>query len=571
MKQLPNGWAIANISQVSTGCEQRAPQPNEVFNYVDIGSIDRHFKKIGPTQKVLGKSASSRARKRIQTNDVIVSMTRPNLNAVALVPPELDGQIASTAFEVLRANGVDPRWLFYSVRTKSFVDRMAELAQGALYPAVRSSQIRSYEIPIAPLEEQVRILTKLDNFFSRLEVSHDHLKTLSEKIISLRRSVLDAAFSGSLTKNWREKNQRRVDATSLANEINESHYLAGGHKVGNAAPPSDEVHDLRASVFPDDWALLTLRDIVRPNHPITYGILKPGPDLEEGVPYIKVMDFKNGEVDSSSIRRTSSKIHNEYKRSQLAEEDIILSIRGTVGRVAMVPTEFAGANITQDSARISVQPIVNRKFVLWYLRSQFAQSRLARATKGVAVRGVNIGDLRALQIPLPSRSEQDHIVDTVQGLIKTINELEQNINSAINKINNIAPVLLEKAFTGRLASQNASDESAIDLIAKLEMNMQPVKKVRRSSSNSSSQKENFDSLIESTGFDKVKMMNGISRTPDNYLTSLFLSSQLMSARQLWINSHLTIDEFYYQLSKEVSAGLLIVSEEDGSAVIAKIV
>jgi type I restriction enzyme S subunit len=63
-------------------------------------------------------------------------MTRPNLNAVAVVPPEMNGEIASTGFDVLRSITIDARWLFYLVRSSEFITAMSNLVQGALYPAV---------------------------------------------------------------------------------------------------------------------------------------------------------------------------------------------------------------------------------------------------------------------------------------------------------------------------------------------------------------------------------------------------------------------------------------------------
>ena len=98
-------------------------------------------------------------------------MTRPNLNAVALVPKELDGEIASTGFDVLRASEIDPRWIFYTVRSTSFVERMGELVQGALYPAIRGKDIRGYEIPLAPLPEPNRIAEKLDTVLAPVQAT----------------------------------------------------------------------------------------------------------------------------------------------------------------------------------------------------------------------------------------------------------------------------------------------------------------------------------------------------------------------------------------------------------------
>ncbi len=144
--ELPDGWLRAPFSAVTVNPVQRVPSEKEEITYIDIGSVDRITKQVVEPQRMLGKDAPSRARKVIETGDVLVSTVRPNLNAVALVDSQYNGQFASTGFDVLRSPVVDPRWLFYSVRTPEFLDRMSELVQGALYPAVRSFDIRSFVI-----------------------------------------------------------------------------------------------------------------------------------------------------------------------------------------------------------------------------------------------------------------------------------------------------------------------------------------------------------------------------------------------------------------------------------------
>ena len=96
-RSQPPGWTTVALGQVAGEPDQHVPALDESFYYIDIGSIDRAAKIIRDPQRILGKDAPSRARKKIAAGDTLVSMTRPNLNAVALVPTTLDGQIASTA------------------------------------------------------------------------------------------------------------------------------------------------------------------------------------------------------------------------------------------------------------------------------------------------------------------------------------------------------------------------------------------------------------------------------------------------------------------------------------------
>ncbi len=157
---------------------------------------------------------------------------------------------------------------------------------------------------------------------------------------------------------------------------------------------------------PSKYGFVPLRDLVDESRPITYGILKPGPDLPGGIPYVRVVDIRDGRILTSQLRRTSPAIEVGYKRSRLRGGDLLMSIRGHVGRMAIVPDEIAGANITQDSARIAPRAGVEVAFLVGYLEAQATQLEMKRLTKGVAVRGINLGDLKALHVPVPSPNAQ---------------------------------------------------------------------------------------------------------------------------------------------------------------------
>lgn len=103
------------------------------------------------------------------------------------------------------------------------------------------------------------------------------------------------------------------------------------------------------------------------------------------------------------------------------------SIRGTVGRVRQVPPQLDGANITQDTARISVDPRASSEYVALCLRSPVSQKIMTAAIRGVAVRGINIGDVRALQVPLPPYPEQQQIVAGVRNLLTQADAIEATV------------------------------------------------------------------------------------------------------------------------------------------------
>ena len=140
----------------------------------------------------------------------------------------------------------------------------------------------------------------------------------------------------------------------------------------------------------------------------------PGYGFPGGVPVIKVKDIKNGVVDTSDILLTDPTIDEQYKRSRVQAGDLLFTIRGTVGRTAFVPPQLDGANVTQDTARISVSD-GDPRFVRAYLSMPVPSAFIKVHTLGVAVQGINLRDVRRIPIVFPSPDEQKAIADRIEA------------------------------------------------------------------------------------------------------------------------------------------------------------
>ena len=195
----PPGWAVTTLGSVTqSGVPSRGPGRRDGFAYVDIGSINNKTKRITQPKFLSALAAPSRAKQNLRADDVLVSMTRPNLNAVAIVPRELDHSIGSTGFHVLRSRGVEPRWLFYVVQTSEFVTAMSRLVQGALYPAVRPKDITGYSVLLPPLQTQRSIVDGLDRYFTQLDAAVVALDRVEEGVERYRERILQTACEGNL-------------------------------------------------------------------------------------------------------------------------------------------------------------------------------------------------------------------------------------------------------------------------------------------------------------------------------------------------------------------------------------
>lgn len=194
------------------------------------------------------------------------------------------------------------------------------------------------------------------------------------------------------------------------------------------------------------WEEKILAEVVHPDKIITYGIVQAGENVPDGVPYIRTGDIKNGKILVNQLLRTSPEIAQSYKRSQVGKSDIIMSIRATIGTVALLPDELDGANLTQGTARISPSKLVTREYLFHYLKSDHSQNWISSYSKGATFREITLTKLRELPVLLPPINLQDQFTVRIKN-ITVQNEIHKtgalNSESLFNSI-------LQKAFKGEL-------------------------------------------------------------------------------------------------------------------------
>jgi len=201
------GWQTKKLGEVLQKTETVNPllTPETEFDYIDVSSVSNTTFKIEETQRLKGKDAPSRARKLVRTNDIIFATIRPTLQRIAIVPAHLDQQVCSTGYFVLRPKqGIDHRFVFYSLFTESFIGQMESLQKGASYPAVTDGDVRAQVIPVPPLAEQERIVGVLDEAFAGLATAQAHAEANLKNARALFDSHLHAVFS-QRGPGWVEK------------------------------------------------------------------------------------------------------------------------------------------------------------------------------------------------------------------------------------------------------------------------------------------------------------------------------------------------------------------------------
>lgn len=195
-----------------------------------------------------------------------------------------------------------------------------------------------------------------------------------------------------------------------------------------------------------EWRRVLLEKVVRSDRGITYGIVQPGPDVRpNGIPLIRGMDYSGGSISPDDLYHVLPEIDAPYSRSRVNSGDILLSIVGNVGLIAMVPESLQGANITQTTARLSVdRERFDHEFVFHSVKSEAFQADVRRFVKGSAQPGLNLSDVKRLSFIAPHERSTQH---TIARILGTIDSVIAETEALIDKQQQIKQGMLYDLFT----------------------------------------------------------------------------------------------------------------------------
>ena len=301
----------------------------------------------------------------------------------------------NTALYVQKFNGNHPRFIKYFLESFD----LTRFASGAAVPTLNRNSL-SAELVCTPdsIEEQKRIVEKLDTLLTRIDTAIEHLQ---ESVI-LKSSLLQSALDGLFAVV-----SDRVTIESLAE-------VKGGKRLPKGEKLSDE---------------------------------------ETEHPYIRVADFTDrGTIDLSGIKYISKEIHEQIKRYVISKDDLYISIAGTIGKTGFVPPELDGANLTENAAKLVIkdkQQLDLSYLYLFTLTSDFS-AQAGLATKTVAQPKLALTRLSKIEIPMCSLEEQKSLVSTIEALKSKIHDAEAVLLGKIEDLKSLKASILDSAFKGEL-------------------------------------------------------------------------------------------------------------------------
>jgi type I restriction enzyme, S subunit len=475
---LPSKWALTTVGKLYSiiGGGTPSTQAPEFWDgdipwitSADIGGL----KEINPRKYITTTAVENSATNLVPAGSLIV-VTRVGLGKVAKTSIPLCFSQDSQAL-VGDASIVNPDYALYYLSQAVQIFRYEN--RGTTIAGVTKKQLAALPVPVAPYQEQLRIVAKIEELFTQLDAGVATLKRLQANLQRYKASVLKAACEGKLVP----QDPSDEPASQLLERILaerrarwEEDLRAKGKDPKKAryeepVPPDTE----GLPHLPEGWVWATFDQlstlITKGSSPNWQGF-----DYQtEGIVFIRSQNIGWGKLELDSLAYLSGQFNEKEKKSIIREEDVLFNIVGaSIGRSAKATAFIAGGNLNQAVAIIRLlNSWVRPDFVVTYLLAPDTQHRIDLQKVDVARANISLADIRGMPVPLPSLTAQQRIVAEVERRLSVVEEIEVTIDGNLKRAERLRQAILRKAFEGKLVPQDPSDEPASTF---LERSMQQV-------------------------------------------------------------------------------------------------
>ena len=354
------------------------------------------------------------SRYKVVKDDLLIAMSGATTGKIGINQTDSEYFLNQRVGKFSPRKGLDKRFLYYFLSTK--VEDSLAISIGSAQPNLSTQQIKEFKIPLPPLPEQKRIVAIVDEAFEGIDRAIANTKKNLTNARELFESYLNAIFT----------------------------------QKG------------------DGWMEKKLHGVVEPSCSLSYGIVQPGNDYENGLPIVRPTNLTTKTIKLGSLKRIDPVLADSYKRTKLRGGELLLCVRGSTGVVGIAVDELKGANVTRGIVPIRFeQSLVIQAFGYYMLISKMIQEQIREKTYGTALMQINICDLRDIVLSFPKQEEQQTLVEKLDRMENETQRLEAIYQQKLAALTELKQSILQKAFTGELTADNANQvtKTAKEVIA----------------------------------------------------------------------------------------------------------
>jgi type I restriction enzyme, S subunit len=455
MSNLPPGWALATVEDLAARfgvTDGPFGSDLKTEHYTSSGPRVIRLQNIGDgsfrdERAHISSEHFERLRKHeVEAGDVLVAALGEVLPRACLAPSSLGQTIVKAdCIRIRPGEAVTGTWLMLALNSAGVRDRVAALVKGVGRPRINLRDLRSLEIPVAPSAEQERIVTAIEEAFSKLDAGEAALRATRQRLKRLRESVLAAAVTGRLVP------QDPIDEPALVNRASlverSSHYE-----------------------IPAAWSWCELNDVASLKD---YGISAKAHAGQEAhdVPMLRMGNIQGGAIDPTSLKYVNPDI-DDISGKSLEAGDMLFNRTNSaelVGKTAVYRGRPVGATFASYLIRVRTLPVALPAWCSSVINSAPGRVYISSVVvQQVGQANVNGTKLGRFPIPLPPVAEQHRIVNEMERHFSFIDACERTVDVGLVRSAALRRSILKSAFEGRLVPQDPADEPTAALLDRIQ-------------------------------------------------------------------------------------------------------
>ena len=424
--KLPENWCWTTIKNIATVVTGGTPAKNNSdyyggeFPFFKPADLDagRHVSEASEYLSDLGKSIS-----RIIPAQATAVCCIGSIGKCGFLDVEgATNQQINSAIPYFNA-----LYQYFYMNTEFFTNQLRNSASATTIAIVNKTKMESCYYPLAPLAEQQRIVDCIESLFAKLDEAKEKAQAVVDSFETRKAAILHKAFTGELTAKWRRTHGLSLDTWKEVAADSLFEYVTSGSR---------------------GWAKY-------------YD--------ESGAVFIRMGNLDHGtiELDFSDIQHVKLPNKAEGQRSRIRKNDILISITADVGMVGLVRNDDFEGYINQHIALARPVMSESAEFIAWYLVSDIGLKQMQEKQRGATKVGLNLNDIRALQLKIPLIEEQNEILKVIKMWIGKEQQSQEAAEAVLDQIELMKKSILARAFRGELGTNDPNEESAVELLKQI--------------------------------------------------------------------------------------------------------
>ena len=426
MNGLPRGWVECKLEQIVSDVTYGY---TAMSTFEDVGPrmlriTDIQGNKVNWNDVPFCKITNQNQKKYLlQRGDLVFARTGATVGKSFLISDDPPNAVYASYLIKVRSHIPDTaRYLSQFFKSSLYWEQITEFSAGVGQPNVNGSKLKGLVIPLAPLAEQKRIADKLDALLARVDAARARLDLVPAILKRFRQSVLAAATSGELTREWRgggDAEWKKILFEESCSEITVGH-------VGKMA---------------DAYC-------------------------RKGIPFLRSQNVRPFRFDPAGLMYIQVEFHKRLQKSKLKPGDVVVVRSGAPGQCCVIPESISEANCA-DLVIVRPRQELLPDYACIFINSESSQVHVRSEQVGVAQQHFNVGSMKRTPLLLPTIDEQREIVRRVESLFALADRVQAQYDHARVKVDKLTAALLAKAFRGELVPQDPNDEPADKLLERL--------------------------------------------------------------------------------------------------------